>query len=79
MTLGWFHSVTVLTKNELPYCSALADKGSEASSVVDDLFHEWVFSFCSVQIWLGEFFCDLSLLGSGKLMEEWLVSCPQQF
>ena len=48
-SLWWFHSVTVLTKNELQYCSVLLtnDRDSEASSVVDDLFHEWVFSFAA--------------------------------
>ena len=36
-----FHSVTVLTKNELPSCSVLlTGTDSDASRVVDDLFHE---------------------------------------
>ena len=60
--------------------SADTDRDSEASSIVDNLFHEWVFRFAALKSgWANEFFDDFSLLGPGSLLEDWLVSCPQQF
>ena len=69
--------------HEKEYCSVLLTKShthrdSEASRVAGDRFHEslsGLFVLHSLQMWLGVFFGDLSLLGPGCFL---VLSCHLQ-